>query len=229
MAFGSRRFKMHPQRTTTVLSAYLTVTLAVAAPALAASKTGPQSAFLAYQQAVLADRGAAAADLVTESTLAYFGDMQQLALYADAAAVRNQSLVNQFQILAFRHRIAPAKLKRMSSRELFELAVDRGWVGKNALGALGPGEVSITGDTATVEILGDGEPTGFSHRFYRENGQWKLDLVPALALGNEAFKVIAQQQGITEEAVILMLLESVSGKPVPKSIWTPPFKSSGQT
>ena len=155
--------------------------------------------------------------------------MQQLALYADASAVRNQSLVNQFQILTFRHRLAPAELRRMSRRELFEQAVDRGWVGKNALGALKPGEVSIAGETATVEILNDGAPTGFSHRFHRENGEWKLDLVPALALGNEAFEHIAQQQGITEEAVILMLLESVSGKPVPKSIWAPPFESSEQT
>ena len=229
MTFGSGRFESYPLRTTLGLAVYLTATLAVASSALAASKTDPQSVFLAYKQAVLGDRGAAAAGLVTKSTIAYFGDMQRLALYADAAAVRKQSLVNQFQILTFRHRIAPAELKRLSPRELFELAVDRGWVGKNALGALGPGEVSITGDTATVEILGDGEPTGFSHRFHRENGQWKLDLVPALALGNEAFKVIAQQQGITEEAMILMLLESVSGKPVPKSIWTPPFESSGQT
>ena len=172
---------------------------------------------------VLNELGQDASKLVTQSTIDYFGEMQQLALFGSSADVRAQSIVNQMQILTFRHRVHADRLKRMSPREVFIHAVDQGWVGKNGVVTLDSGPVSISGDVAAIDVFKNGLPTGLKFRLQREAGSWKLDLIPILAVGNQAFKVIAKQQRISEEYLVLSLLESVSGQRVPDSIWNPPY------
>src|SRR6202008_1975280 len=67
--------------------------------------------FNGYKTAILAGNGGAAVEHVSQSTLDYFGEMQQLALHGTATDVRAQSLVNQLQILSFRHRLEPKQVK----------------------------------------------------------------------------------------------------------------------
>lgn len=191
---------------------------------LAASEdANVRKAFDGYKYAVLNELGEDASQLVTQSTIDYFGEMQQLALHGSGTDVRAQSIVNQMQILTFRHRMHAEQLKLMSPRKVFVYAVDQGWVGKNGVVTLDSGPVSVSGDIATIDIFKNGIPTGLKFRLQREAGSWKLDLMPILALGNQAFKLIAKQQRISEEYLVLSLLESVSGQRVPDSIWNPPY------
>jgi hypothetical protein len=189
-------------------------------PAQAAVK----EAFLGYKTAILGGDGKTAVQHVSRSTIDMFGDTQQHALYSPAADVRGQSMMNRLQILSLRHRLTPAQLKEMSPTQLFVYGVDKGWIGKESVVAAEPGAATVTGDSATLEILQGLRPTGQKFSFVREEGRWRFDLVPILALGNVALKTLASRQGLGEDELIFGMLEAVSGKAVPATIWEPPFK-----
>jgi hypothetical protein len=184
-------------------------------------EAGVREAFDGYKSAILAGDGKAAVQYVSQSTIDYFGEMQKLALHGAPADVRAQSMLNQLMILSLRHRLQPQQVKAMSPREILIYGVDNGWIGKTTVVGLEPGPVEISGNVGTIEILQAGKPSGVKFRFQREGGGWRIDLVPVLALGNTAMKMLAKQQGVTEEFLILSLLESVSGRKVPATIWDP--------
>jgi hypothetical protein len=210
-----------PRQSTFAFALFVYATIAASTLARDQGDPAVRDAFLGYKSAILAADGTTAVTHVSQSTINYFDEMQKLALHGTAADVRAQSLINQMQILLFRHRLEPQQVKGMSPRQLFVYGVDKGWIGKNSVVALEAGATEVSGDVATIEIVQSGKPTGLKFRFLRENGGWRLDLVPVLQLGNAALKLAAKQQGITEEFLILSLLESVSGKKVPPSIWDP--------
>jgi hypothetical protein len=215
---------MHSQRLIA-----LTVCLALCAtiPGRAQQPSDPgeavRSAFSAYKAAILSGSGAAALELVSQSTVSYYREMQQLALYAEAAQVRARSIVDRTQILTMRHRVDPHVLRRMSPRDLFVYAVNQGWVGKESVARLEAGAARVWGATATVEIIRLGNRTGLQYPLTHERGRWRVDLVPTLDWANSAMGQLARRQGVSEDQLILTLLQVASGRPVPEGIWDPPF------
>jgi hypothetical protein len=207
-----------------LLTFVLLVSIGIFSPPVAGGQeqAAIRDAFVGYKTAILAGDGKAAVQHVSQSTIDYFADMQKLALYGTAAEVRAQSPVNQLQILSFRHRLELQQLQDMTPVELFAYGVDKGWIGKSTVVTLEPGSVDVSGNVGTIEVLQSGTPVGPRFRLYREGGEWRLDLVPILGLGNAAMKILAQRQGVSEEFMILSLLESVSGRKVPPTIWDPP-------
>lgn len=183
-----------------------------------------RSCFAGYRAAVLANDGKTAASLVARSGIEYFGEMQRLALYATPEKVRAESPVNQIQILTLRHRIDADTLRAMSPSELFAHGVTEGWTAKDSVQGLGLGEIEVEGDLAAAQVTRDGSPTPLKYRFVREKGVWLWDMMPTVELSNQAFKTIAAQQKVSEEDLILSLLESVSGRAVPPTIWEPRFE-----
>ena len=182
-----------------------------------------QTTFGAYKAAILEDQGEAAAKLVTQNTLDYFREAKELALYGTASELQERTLTDRMQIAYFRHRIPLETLQELSAAEIFQYAVDRGWVGKNSVTPISLGDLEVEDGRAQAQALVNGQPVPFHLYFAKESDSWKLDLVPLLGVGDSAFHQLAEQRGITGDDLILQLLSAVSGVEVGKDIWDPPL------
>lgn len=177
--------------------------------------------FQGYKQAVLSDNGEAAASFLSQETIDYYGEMQQLAVCASPQEVRNQSMVNRMQVLLLRWRVPPELLPQMSELELVVYAVNQGWIGKSGVVTMDIGDVAVSDSVALAQALKNDQPSSIKFRFLKQSGAWKFDLMPLLQMFNVAFKELATQSGIEENDFIFMMLESVAGKQPTEQIWQP--------
>jgi hypothetical protein len=115
--------------------------------------------FEKYKQAVLSDNGEAAASLLSQGTIDYYGDMQQLAVCASPQEVRNQSMVNRMQVLLLRWRVPPEVLPQMSELELVTYAVNQGWIGKSGVVTVDIGDVTVSDSVALAQVLKNDQPS----------------------------------------------------------------------
>jgi hypothetical protein len=182
--------------------------------------------FEKYKQAVLSDNGEAAASLLSQGTIDYYGDMQQLAVCASPQEVRNQSMVNRMQVLLLRWRVPPDVLPQMSELELVTYAVNQGWIGKSGVVTVDIGDVTVSDSVALAQVLKNDQPSRIKFQFLKESGAWKLDLQPLLQVSNLAFKELAILAEIEENEFIFRLLESVEGRQPTEQIWQPVFPSA---
>ena len=51
-----------------------------------------------------------------------------------------------------------------------------------------------------------------------------MDLTAIMAPADQAFKMMIEQSGGTEDGFVINILESVSGEKVPDSVWEPMIK-----
>jgi len=100
-------------------------------------------------------------------------------------------------------------------------SVSRGWVGEG-IDRIGIGPVAIAGDHASIVELTDGKVTSERFSLQRENGVWRLDLVPLMTGANAAFKKLAAESGMSEDSFVFAIVEKMVGRPVPVTIWNPP-------
>ena len=203
-------------------------TLLLSTPAFAdegTAATDVRQSFADYRAAILADEGDAATELVSSASVAYFAEMQRLALYASSEEVRSQSLVNQMQILTFRYRIDAEALRSMTPKKLFAYTIDQGWTGKSGVLELELGLIEVTRDVAVAKVLKDGRPTRIEYRYVRERDGWRWDMEPTLHSTNKGLKMLADQRETSEESLVLSLLESTYGSGVRPTIWNPLFEA----
>lgn len=182
-----------------------------------------RAVFAGYRTALLARDGESAVNLLSQSTIDYYGEMQQLALYGSRETVQSLSLVNQMQVLLLRLRLEPARLKGMSPRQLMVHAVDQGWIGENSVLKTRIGPVSVEGRVAIANAIVDGQTSALTFRFVNEAKGWHLDLVPTVQASNAALQLAAKQRGVSELDFISLLVESAVGRKVGPSVWQPPF------
>ncbi|HVM95464.1 MAG TPA: hypothetical protein VMT89_03695 [Candidatus Acidoferrales bacterium] len=181
-----------------------------------------QAVFRTYKDAVLKGDGAAAAAVLSQDTVDWYAESQQLALHGTKDQLQKLQPLQRFQALAFRYRTDPHVLRTLSPRQVIAYAVEQGWMGKSTLERTDIGDVKIAGDTAEAEVTVDGKPAGQQYNFMREQGQWRFDQLPLLASGDEQLRAAAAQRKMSEEQLILALLEAFSKKKVGDEIWVPP-------
>jgi hypothetical protein len=190
--------------------------------ALADDAEDIRQVFGSYRAALLAGQGEAAAVLLSRSTHAYYDEMRRLALFGDAASVQRLSMVDQINVLLLRLRIPVDELERLSPQELIVHAVNQGWIGKNGVSNTQAGEVLTEGDVAVVHAIVGGRDAGPMFRFNREDGAWRLDLVPTMRAVNAALQTAAQAAGVSEQQFMLGAIGSVVGRRVGPEAWVPP-------
>ena len=177
--------------------------------------------FDGYKSAVLSQKGEAAVGFVTKGTVEEFQNYVNWALDADRKTLESLSLANRLQVVLIRHRVPAAELTKMDGKSCFVYAVDRDWIGKNGVIHLGLGKVDISNERATAEATVGGEKTPLRMQFRKEGGQWRLDLKQLMQVANAGLVAMAKKEGITENELILVMAESVSGRKVPETIWDP--------
>ena len=179
-------------------------------------------AFNAYKAAILRQDGDAAVVLVDRTTLEYYSRMKALALDGSESEVKQLTPMNKIMVLSLRHRVALDELRTMTAEALFIYAVNHGWIGKNSVLDTEIGEPRVFGTDASAEYIKNRVATSLKFRFKKELGKWKLDLTSLIPIADQGMTMLIQKQGFDEDAFIINLIESVSGKRVSASIWQPP-------
>lgn len=172
-----------------------------------------------YKAGVLDRDGAAASSLISSETLDYYDDIRQLAATAGPKKIGQQSIANKFLVTRARLEVGANRLKKMTGKELFEYGVRKSWISEGATVRQELGDIAVSGDVANAEVNGGG-PT--SYDFFRENGEWKLDFIAILRSFNVFLQSQASESGQPDDEYLFLLLESITGKSVPRSIWRKP-------
>ncbi|HEX6749830.1 MAG TPA: hypothetical protein VF092_21235 [Longimicrobium sp.] len=181
-------------------------------------------AYRAYLRAIQSHDGNAAAALVTPAVLAFYGDVQQLALYAPAAEVRALPLMQRLMVLSLRHRWEPARLRAATPAELFAAEA----VNTPSDTTTQPRAPSVSNGVATVALEQGGRRTSLRMGFVRDRGTWRVDLLPLLAGTGCILRGRMRLQGIPRERddeLLLRMLEMSSGRPVKPGVWNPLFEA----
>ncbi|MCB0322400.1 MAG: hypothetical protein KDD69_02470 [Bdellovibrionales bacterium] len=190
-------------------------------PAEAADEALVRNTFREYKSAILQARGETAVRQVSSHTIDYYQQMKDLALKGTPAHVHGLKLMDRLMVLSLRHRMTLQQLQDLSAPELFSFAVDQGWIGKESVERLEIGAISINGDAAKGEYIFDGKAAPLHFSFYREQGEWRFDLLPVLNTGNAALEEALKREGTDENEFILSAMESVTGKKPAPTIWDP--------
>src|SRR5262249_21705731 len=136
--------------------------------------------FEAYREAVSAHNGKAAADLVTSSSISKYQEFHDLAVTADKPTLESLPIASRFFVMMLRHRIDADLLKSMDGKAVFAHAVDQDWMGNKGVVQAGVGNINIREPRATGTITIDGKRTSEDWNFVKEEGSWKLDVVPQI-------------------------------------------------
>lgn len=91
---------------------------------VAANRAAIRDVFDRYKKAVIEKNGKTAADLVSSATLDYYDDIQQLAATAGPAQINQQSLVNRLLITRTRLELKPARVRKLTGRDLFATGIE---------------------------------------------------------------------------------------------------------
>jgi hypothetical protein len=198
--------------------------LALSAQASESEEKLIRQAFLNYKGAILEQQGQSAVSLVNRATVQYYSRMKTLALEGEEKEVRQLTPMNKIMVLSLRHRLPVDDLRTMTPEEVFIYAVNQGWIGKNSVLDSDIGQLQVFGNDASGEYVRGGKPTPLKFRLTKEEGNWKIDLTALTPPADQAISLLIKKEGLDEDAFIVGLVESVSGKKVSPSIWQPPGK-----
>ena len=178
--------------------------------------------FTAYKYALLNNLGKDAADLISEKTIQHYAHLRSLALAANIDEMNQLSAYNKFVVLNIRHSISGNLLQQMSAKDIFAFGVDQEWISKEDVAPYNIGIISVYGEYANAELLRGTRNTDTFLEFLKEDGVWRINLQPILKKASQDFTAqIAAQNIENENAMILKIIESLSGKKPAEGIWTP--------
>lgn len=172
------------------------------APAPATSSTTDESlaraAFETYKKAGMAKDGDTAVTVLAGSVFEIYDDARKLALTGTEQEVAVVPLSRRGFVYALRRDVDAATLRTASPRDLAKIGVENGLVNEQSA-TVTVGAVTVQGDTASAEVLVQGEVAPYRYAFVREEGAWKFDLRPMLDLTDKTMADIAAQRNLTPD------------------------------
>ncbi|MBK8491067.1 MAG: hypothetical protein IPL49_09290 [Saprospirales bacterium] len=184
-----------------------------------AEKEKISALFEKYNEALLQDNGEEAVNYVDSRTLKYYSEALEKVIHADRAAIEAMSFLDKLMVLIIRHKATREEILSFTGRSLFVYAVDEGMAGKNSIPNNSLGRIKVVGDFANARALSRGRRTPVHYHFYKEDGEWKIDLTSVFPVSGLAFKKLVEKSGQEENAFLFMLLEMVTGKKPGEEIW----------
>lgn len=184
-------------------------------------KKGVIACFERYQQAILTDRGADAADEVDSRTIAYYDKVLTLVHTADSTATDDLPLMDKLFVLLMRAEASAEELARMKDgRGVFIYAVQNGMVSKGSVAGASVKDVTLKGDFATSILVVNGNEAPFGFDFYLENGAWRIDLTSIFMIASLGFQQAIDNSGMGTNEFLVMTIKTAIGKDPGNSIWS---------
>ncbi|MFN7495326.1 MAG: hypothetical protein ACK5RG_20575 [Cyclobacteriaceae bacterium] len=180
-----------------------------------------KKSFDGYKTAILNDKGEEAVKYVDSRTIKYYSDIIESVRTADSTKIETLSILDKLMVFSIRHRTAKSDILSFDGKALLVYAIKSGMVGKNSVTNLAVGEVIIEKEFAKGQLIVNGQKAPFYFHFYKEEGQWKLDLTSLFPISTMAFKKIADESGVDQNEYLFSLLEMITGKKPGAEIWQP--------
>ena len=174
-----------------------------------------------YKSAILNDKGEEAVMYVDSRTIKYYSDILEHVKTADSAKVETLSILDKLMVFSFRHRTSKNDILSFDGKSLLVYAIKSGMVGKNGIANNSIGEVIIESEFAKGEFLANGQKAPLYFHFYKEEGQWKIDLTSLFPVSTMVIKKMADEKGGNKNDYLFLLLEIITGKKPGTEIWQP--------
>lgn len=181
-----------------------------------ASKDSPDQAavrktFSAYQAALKAKDGEAAATLLDAETLDAYRTYIIQAQNLKREQLEKLGLVDLIQVLRFRHELTPEELAAAKAPVLFARSVKEGWTSDNAVLSAKVGRITVHGDQADISPAD--KPFTAAFYFNKEKGQWRYDLVHGHEQLEKALRgMMAASQAKDPLPFAVQIIEKASAK-----------------
>lgn len=172
-----------------------------------------------YKNAILNDKGDEALAFVDSRTIQYYSDVLTLVKEADSVKVDSLSLLDKLMVFAIRHRTSREDILSFDGKKLLAYAIKSGMVGKSSVADISIGEVKIEMDMAKGQLVLNGLAAPFYFHFYKEDGQWKLDLTSIFTVSTFAFRKEVEDSGLGENEFLFSILHMLTGKKPGNEIW----------
>lgn len=182
-----------------------------------------RAAFRALHDAWASRDGAAAHAQLATATRERWQRAKGYALHAPKDELRQRAVLMQLHVLALREGAGFEALEAMDDVALTQHALDQGLFGGQLLQGVTLVDFTVDGDAATCGARdGGGREMPFGFAFAREDGAWKVDLVPTYADANEMMLAKLKLEGLhDEEAALLMAVGNATGITASESVWVP--------
>jgi hypothetical protein len=174
-----------------------------------------------YKTSILNDKGEEAVKYVDSRTIKYYSDILELVKTADSTKVETLSILDKLMVFSIRHRTSKKDILAFDGKSLLVYAIKSGMVGKNSVANNSIGEVIVEKDFAKGQLIANGQKAPFYFHFYKEEGQWKIDLTSLFPVSTKALKKMADDSGENQNVYLFSLLEMITRKKPGTEIWHP--------
>ena len=174
-----------------------------------------------YCDAVVQRDGAQAGAAVSAGTLRRYQEFRDGALTADAATLTALAPTTRLQVLLLRQRMDAATLAALDGPGLFAHIIGQGWLEAQGFTEVELGIVAVDGDQAQAPLYRGGKPTRERAYIVRENGGWKVNLLPNFTSTDRNIEEAAAINNLSEKNYLESLVAEVTQHPVREDIWLP--------
>jgi hypothetical protein len=180
-----------------------------------------RQAFNNYKTAILNDDPQKALNAVDSRTKKYYSEILHNVKSADSSAISNLPLIDKLTILVLRAKATKEEILEMKENDAFIFAIKKGMVGKDGVANNTIGHVIIDSNFAKAEFIAEGKETSYFFHFYKEEGEWKLDITSLFPLSNLAFKQMIDESKKDENTFLFEILNAISERKISSDIWNP--------
>ncbi len=194
---------------------------------LAACSSEPSEAplvldsFNNYKASILTDKGEEAIKFVDSRTLKYYTNILDKVKTADSTAVAGLPILDKLMVLTIRHKTPKEEILAFDGKGLLLYAIEKGMISKNSVSETTIENITVDGNFAKGQFVSKGKKAPIFFHFYKEDGNWKVDLTSILNSSAAAFTKMMKDSGQEENAFFMSLMEMMSGQKPRSDIWQP--------
>ncbi len=172
-----------------------------------------------YIQNILNDNGKTAVQFLDTKTIDYYDKMLNHIISSERARVKTLNIIDKITVLLARHIIPKDTLLNFTAIEYIRYSVDNGMVGKNGVMDNTIGNITINKNFARGQNIQHGKKTKMFYHFYKEKGDWKINLTSILTNTVSELERMQTNSGFTESEFIFNIIKNVSGEAASEDVW----------
>lgn len=211
--------KINIKRTLIAITILLTWT--IASYAQKTEEKLVKKSFDNYKSAILNDKGEEAVKYVDSRTLQYYSNILDLVKTADSAKIETLPILDKLMVFSVKHRTSREDILSFDGKTMLIFAIKSGMVGKNSVANNSIGKVTIDNLFAKGQFIANGNKTPIYFHFYKEKGEWKIDLTSIFPISVVAFKEMVAESEQNENEYLFSLLEMITGNKPTNQLWHP--------
>lgn len=170
------------------------------------------------QSAIVNMDGQSAITSISEKTIAEYSILLQKIKQTDSSQLCKEEFSTKLFILKVRHLLSPDQIRKLDSKSLLVLAINKGISNNNNIGNSSITKITITDSSAIASLLINKKVSPLIYSFFKEKNLWKMILRTSLHI---SYKQLFPDTTISENDYINNQLLQISGRAPSNKIWQP--------